>query len=1545
MLAGVTPTQAQGSGVVQVSESLVAGSTAGVVTPTDPGLADPGQPASGNGTHAVPQADIDPASPSLAVGGGESSIKMPSVPATPGGSLPADEAARYGLAFPDWGSFSGVAGTLRADNVDLLLSGRFTNRGAFEVTNQLLIQAEGGIDNFGASIKAGGALGLFGASLDNRNGAIQADSLVLALGGSLDNTRGRILIDKDASFAVGGDLINDSGRIEAGSLALDVGGNLYNRSLYAVDLKDTTTTTRTEYDSVFGTTVTTRSDSTVTQSADLRAGIVARTGDLSLNVGKDLVVTGADLKAAGALTGRVGGNIDIRALSVETSRQRVDTVSNERSYTLNNGETETTGLTASGSIVNTRIDRQIRHQASVLEAGSKLDLESGGSTVIVGAQVKSGAETRIVAGGHLALGAVVDSTHVEQRLTTRVEGAAILPGLPTANGERLELTRTETAVGGQLDAGGATTLQAAGGLILSGQRINSAGDTRLAGDSVILDGITLENRQEARNVGATTVSLDAQTRHVGSAIQSAGTLEVTATGKPADAASTAGSIRGSGVQLDASRALTLAAEGDIALEAGRNIEDHATRNRSGTSIVERSRDESARNLLSGEAISLAGRNVTLEAATLTTPGTATIVAREALALTAATDTAFEHTLNVKKSGSWLSKKTTTTEHSEQSLQAATTRIDAQDIQLQSGGDLDLYGARLNAGGEARLSAGGELHAYAVQDVHSVMDRRKVVRAPGIGALLLGEDPTFRRRKTETRDSSTTDEAQVTQLQSVGELTTQSGGDTLLQGTSIAAAQTRIEVGVGDKAQADATLILEGAKSRLDTSHSVSKKSFVWQSQSGQGESTEALTLVNIQGPVTVQAQKIVAQLPEGDFKTQLEKQAAQPGQAWMLQLADRPGVDWNAVALAHDKWDYKQEGLTAEAALMIAIAVAVVSGGTGASLVGATTTVGTAVANAGFVALASQAAVTLINNKGNLGKTLSDLGREETLRTVATAMVTAGALSALAGSISVPNVDGKLVTLAEISGKSDLVAQIGKNVINNAASAVIDTAINGGDLGDKLAQAITTSVIDAAGASAANSVGDLEGFSNRMGHLVVGCALGAAKGGDCGAGAIGGLAGELAAEWYGGDRAPVSATQASKTVDVARFFGALAVTLVGGDAQVGATAAGNAAQNNWLNHIEARQLSQAMEKLKACQSAQCRIEAQAEIKTLEARDKARTEALAAACNAPSSAACAELRRQVTLAAASYVGQPDGLDPSGVIARERAESQTLATQYNLRSSNAGAYNTLAGAAQSVLGGVVGGIELAVTIGLAAAGDSQAQAQLGNLAKGIGNFLAHPIDATEALISNTLAQANALEAQGKTDEATQLRAKLFTDGVLTVSGAGTVVAKVGGRVVGNVGEVGAGAKGVDGAARSDVADNVWHSTEYPSAVKNILEYGIDQNYLNPNSRFGKAFYVAEEPNTSIAEMNHYGVDPSTGIRFSIDPSKVKLLDLTNPDVAMKWGYLGGEKTAQMQQLAGKAKANGYNAIRFVSERASGGVNIAVISEYNDVLKPQMITPVKK
>ncbi|WP_080436265.1 hemagglutinin repeat-containing protein [Burkholderia ubonensis] len=144
-------------------------------------------------------------------------------------------------------------------------------------------------------------------------------------------------------------------------------------------------------------------------------------------------------------------------------------------------------------------------------------------------------------------------------------------------------------------------------------------------------------------------------------------------------------------------------------------------------------------------------------------------------------------------------------------------------------------------------------------------------------------------------------------------------------------------------------------------------------------------------------------------------------------------------------------------------------------------------------------------------------------------------------------------------------------------------------------------------------------------------------------------------------------------------------------------------------------------------------------------------------------------------------------------------------------------------------------------------------------------------------------------------------------------------------------------------SPVADNVWHSTRVPAAAKGILDNGIDPAFLNPSSRFGSAFYVAEQPATSLAEMAHYGVDPTTGIRFSIDQAAVKVLDLTNPSVAATWKYSGGAISSATQQIGADAAAQGYNVIKYFSERAAGGTNLAILGDFNQILKPVMVTPV--
>lgn len=138
-------------------------------------------------------------------------------------------------------------------------------------------------------------------------------------------------------------------------------------------------------------------------------------------------------------------------------------------------------------------------------------------------------------------------------------------------------------------------------------------------------------------------------------------------------------------------------------------------------------------------------------------------------------------------------------------------------------------------------------------------------------------------------------------------------------------------------------------------------------------------------------------------------------------------------------------------------------------------------------------------------------------------------------------------------------------------------------------------------------------------------------------------------------------------------------------------------------------------------------------------------------------------------------------------------------------------------------------------------------------------------------------------------------------------------------------------------------VWHATANPRAAQGVLN-GIDPAYLNPNSRFGAAFYVAEQPGTTISELAHHGVDATHGIRFELNASAMNVLDLTNPKIAGAWGYKGGPISSTTQQIGVQAQEQGFNVIRFYSERSNSGINNAVLDNFNQILRPVSVAPVK-
>ncbi|MGP2950189.1 DUF637 domain-containing protein, partial [Serratia nevei] len=112
-------------------------------------------------------------------------------------------------------------------------------------------------------------------------------------------------------------------------------------------------------------------------------------------------------------------------------------------------------------------------------------------------------------------------------------------------------------------------------------------------------------------------------------------------------------------------------------------------------------------------------------------------------------------------------------------------------------------------------------------------------------------------------------------------------------------------------------------------------------------------------------------------------------------------MQWSKVKDAYDSWDYKSQHLNPAVAAVIAIAAAAVTAGSSLAATAASSVSGavgggavtSGAVTAGMSSLASQAAVALVENQGNLSKTLQALGSNENVKATATAMAIGGALN------------------------------------------------------------------------------------------------------------------------------------------------------------------------------------------------------------------------------------------------------------------------------------------------------------------------------------------------------------------------------------------------------------------------------------------------------------------------------------------------------------------------------------------------------------------------
>ena len=545
-----------------------------------------------------------------------------------------------------------------------------------------------------------------------------------------------------------------------------------------------------------------------------------------------------------------------------------------------------------------------------------------------------------------------------------------------------------------------------------------------------------------------------------------------------------------------------------------------------------------------------------------------------------------------KTGKFYNRKHITEIKEHKNAKADPVNLSAsQGIEIKSGGSIDVYATQFDAPkGAVHIEAGRKLTLRAVDEInYNKLDSHKKRKFLGITYDKV-HDTSTQLMQTALPSHVVAESANL-----------QSGWDTKLQGTQFETTLggAVIRAGVGDQARADAKIILEGIKSSIHTETVSSSKSALWQKQAGRGSNIETLQLPSFTGPVAPVLSApggYIVDIPKGNLKTEIEKLAKQPEYAYLKQLQMTKNVDWKQVSLAYDKWDYKSEGMTPAAAAVVVIVVTILTygalsapaaagtasaagaggaaAGTGAAAGSAAAggaavgtsaaAIGTAAGNAALVSLASQATVSLINNKGNFSNTLKELGKSSTVKQIATAAVAAGVLQGISGL----NTEAAKAAIKQFD--SPVAGRLTANLINTAASASVNTAINGGNLKDNLGNAALGALVTTVHGEITSKIKvniSEDYIAHKIAHAVAGCAAAAAaQQGKCRDGAIGAAVGEIVGEALldGRDAGKLPPQERQKIIGYSQIVAGSAVALVKGDVNAAANAATVAVENNSL---------------------------------------------------------------------------------------------------------------------------------------------------------------------------------------------------------------------------------------------------------------------------------------------------------------------------------------------------------------------------------------------
>ncbi|WP_421557163.1 DUF637 domain-containing protein [Pseudomonas canadensis] len=548
---------------------------------------------------------------------------------------------------------------------------------------------------------------------------------------------------------------------------------------------------------------------------------------------------------------------------------------------------------------------------------------------------------------------------------------------------------------------------------------------------------------------------------------------------------------------------------------------------------------------------------------------------------------------------------------EQTTQVASVLTAGGNFVSRAERDTTIVASKISAGNEAYLYSGDKLSVLAAQNsTHTLYDMKE---NGGWGA------------NKAKRDEVTQVTNVGTEIRTAGNLTMVSKGDQLYQVAKLNSGNDLILKSGG-------AITFEGVKDYHDESHTKSKSNMAWFSMKGKGNTDETLRQSELvsQGQTVIQAVnglKIdIKQVDQQTVSQTIDTMVkADPQLAWLKEAEKRGDVDWRQVKEIHESFKYSNSGMGQAAMLAIIIIVTVLTAGGASALAGGAagatagsgtamaagtaataataTTAGTAATAAGFgnmmataalTSMASTGAVSVINNKGNLGTALKDTFSSDSLKNAAIGAMTTGVLNyadsnwfqgaspangagpqvTTAGSVQNPGYSSEWLNWSKAQ---DTVLRSGTHAVIKSG---ISTAVNGGSFKDNLGNSLVSEGFDLAAAVGNKNLGDFADYmklSNGSAekvflHAILGGALSAARGGDFKTGALAGAAAEGltagATENLSKYLDSQFATNDQFKVGTAQIIGILAGAAVDGDPETASWVAGNAQRYNDMMHID-----------------------------------------------------------------------------------------------------------------------------------------------------------------------------------------------------------------------------------------------------------------------------------------------------------------------------------------------------------------------------------------